>query len=91
MIFSREVPYLKENLYKLEADSELLERLETQLWVGEIESTIALLKEVKPSGGEKFLKHLHKHRHRLINYHQVQKEQVSSIGSGAVKGCGQTN
>ena len=72
MIFSREVPYLKENLYKLEADSELLERLETQLWVGEIESTIALLKEVKPSGGEKFLKHLHKHRHRLINYHQVQ-------------------
>ncbi len=77
--------HLKENLYKLEADSELLERLETQLWVGEIESTIALLKEVKPSGGEKFLKHLHKHRHRLINYHQVQKEQVSSIGSGAVE------
>ena len=65
--------------------------METQLWVGEIESTIALLNEVKPSGGEKFLKHLQKHRLRLINYHQVQKEQISSIGSGAVKGCGQTN
>ena len=77
--------HLKENLYKIEADSELLERLETQLWVGEIKETIALLNEVKPSGGEKFLKHLQKHRRRLINYHQVQNERVSSIGSGAVE------
>ncbi len=36
-------------------------------------------------GGEKFVKHLQKHRLRLINYHQVQNEQVSSSGSGAVE------
>ncbi len=77
--------HLKENLYKIEADSKLLEQLETQLWLGQIESTIAFLNEVKPLGGEKFLKHLQKHRLRLINYHQVQNEQVSSIGSGAVE------
>ncbi len=77
--------HLKENLYKIEADSELLDCLETQLWLGQIEETIALLNEVKPLGGEKFLKHLEKHRRRLINYHLVQNEQVSSIGSGAVE------
>ena len=63
--------HLKENFYKLAADSELLELLETQLWGGEIESTIALVHSLKPSGGEKFLKPLQKHRLRLINYHQV--------------------
>ena len=77
--------HLKENLYKIEAESKLLKKLETLLWQGLVESTLTLLDEVEPSVGEKFVKHLTKHRQRLINYQEVQLQQMSSIGSGAVE------
>ncbi len=77
--------HLKENIYKIEADSELLKKLETLLWKGLVEETLNLLDEVKPSVAEKFVKHLTKHRQRLTNYQQVQLQQISSIGSGAVE------
>ena len=77
--------HLKENLYKIEADAALVKEIESLLWQGLVEETLALLNESQPSVGENFVKHLQKHRQRLINYQEVQLQQRSSIGSGAVE------
>jgi len=53
--------------------------------MGQVSEARKLLKSVQPVGGTNFLSYLNKHRQRLINYQWFQREQICSIGSGAVE------
>ncbi|NER26018.1 MAG: ISKra4 family transposase [Symploca sp. SIO1C2] len=77
--------HLMENLHKIETNKSTLEQLKAYLWKGQISEARKLLKLVKPVGGTNFLCYLKKHQKRLINYHSFQREQICSIGSGAVE------
>jgi hypothetical protein len=77
--------HLRENLYKIEAQKSILEKLEGQLWAGQVSEAISLLERLEPTGGKKMVKYLQKHRYRVINYEYCQREKICSIGSGAVE------
>ena len=77
--------HLTENLHKIETNKSTKEQLEAYLWKGQVSETMKLLKSAQPVGGTNFLCYLKKHRQRLINYHSFQREQICSIGSGAVE------
>lgn len=77
--------HLMENLHKIQTNKSTKEQLEAYLWKGQVSEAIKLLKSAQPVGGTNFLNYLKKHRQRLINYHSFQREQICSIGSGAVE------
>ncbi|NEO02562.1 MAG: ISKra4 family transposase [Moorea sp. SIO3I7] len=77
--------HLTENLHKIETNKSIKEQLEAYLWKGQVSEAMKLLKLAKPVGGTNFIGYLKKHRKRLINYHYFQREQICSIGSGAVE------
>ncbi|EGJ32199.1 hypothetical protein LYNGBM3L_27510 [Moorena producens 3L] len=77
--------HLIENLPKIETTKSLKKQLEAYLWMGQVSEAMKLLKSVQPVGGTQFICYLKKHRKRLINYHSFQREQICSIGSGAVE------
>lgn len=77
--------HLTENLHKVEAKKDNLEQLKSYLWMGEVSDALAFLRKLKPVGGYNFCNYLKKHRHRIINYHYCQWQQICSIGSGAVE------
>ena len=69
-----------ENLYKQNLSKERLKTYKGLLWNGEKEKVIEDLEEEN-----NFKKYLEKHRSRLLNYAEHQREELSSIGSGAVE------
>jgi hypothetical protein len=77
--------HLKENLYKIQAPSEWLVNIESELWCGQVKRAFTKLKKSKYVGVTQFTNYLRKHRHRLVNYMYFQAEELSSIGSGAVE------
>ncbi len=77
--------HLKENLYKIQATKKFLEQVEAELWHGQVEEALLILRKSKYVGVTNFTNYLQKHRHRLVNYMYFQAEQLSSIGSGAVE------
>lgn len=77
--------HLKENLYKVGRSMKKLQKIESLLWVGKVVEAKAQLKKYKTYKTSKFCAYLTKHQHRIINYSEAQKEQICSIGSGAVE------
>jgi hypothetical protein len=77
--------HLKENLFKVEAPRAQLECAETHLWYGQVEAAWSLFAQDYSKSAVNFCAYLDVHRHRLINYHEFQSQQLCSIGSGAVE------
>jgi len=75
--------HLKENLYKVVAQSRDLERLKLFLWRGDVEAAKTLLPlcQVK---SKQFCAYLDQHCHR-IQLRILSSWQICSIGSGAVE------
>ena len=77
--------HLRENLYKIGGSLKRLKHAESYLWQGEVDQVIALLSECRRKQAKNFIKYLQEHKARLINYQEVQTEELCSIGSGAVE------
>lgn len=77
--------HLVENLHKVGGSLKRLKQAETLLWEGKIDETIDLLSTLTHKKAQNFRLYLETHRHRIINYSYYQKEQICSIGSGAVE------
>lgn len=77
--------HLVENLHKVGGSVRRLNRAEALLWQGKVDEAIALFVGLKRREAKNFYNYLCKHRHRIINYHYYQQEQICSIGSGAVE------
>jgi len=73
--------HLKENLYKVVAQSRDLERL--KLFCGVMSRQLKLYLPL-PGKSKQFLCLSDQHCHRIVNYEYYQAEQICSIGSGAV-------
>ena len=77
--------HLKENLYKVKTTSVQLQKMESLLWLGKVSAVLKILKTLHTSEAVNFHKYLKKHRARIINYEFYHREQISSIGSGAIE------
>jgi len=55
------------------------------LWKGQSNRTIDLFKLSRKNIAPNFCNYLEKHRSRIVNYEQLLKQQICSIGSGAVE------
>ena len=55
------------------------------LWKGQIDLTLDLFKLSRKKIAQNFCNYLEKHRSRIVNYEQLSKQQICSIGSGAVE------
>lgn len=77
--------HLKENLYKIGGSKKRLKEAENLLWLGKVESTINLLKNLKKKEAINFCKYIKNHQKRIVNYHYYLEEQISSIGSGVIE------
>jgi hypothetical protein len=77
--------HLKENLFKVKAERSQLEQAETDLWQGQVDAALALFAQATDKSALNFCAYLQTHRERLIDYQQIQAEQLCSIGSGAVE------
>jgi len=77
--------HLKENLFKVDAERSRLEAAETDLWHGQIAAALTLFAQDSSKSALNFCAYLQTHRYRLLNYQQVQADQLCSIGSGAVE------
>jgi hypothetical protein len=77
--------HLKENLYKVGGSIKRLKAAETFLWLGQIESAIALFVDLKKKPAQNFINYLKKHSQRIVNYEYLSEEGLCSIGSGAVE------
>jgi len=71
--------HLNENLYKQKFEKEILEFLESLLWMGRKDEVMHVLDK-----DNNFRKYLEKNYHRVVNYEYYQKEGIP-IGSGAVE------
>lgn len=77
--------HLRENLYKVGGSLKRLKQAESYLWQGKVNKAIALLSECRRKQAQNFIKYLQSHKERIINYQEVQSEEICSIGSGAVE------
>ena len=77
--------HLVENLNKVGGSIKRLNQAEALLWQGQVETTLTLFEPLKKKVAQNFCQYLRKHRHRIINYDYYQREQICSIGSGAVE------
>ena len=55
------------------------------MWKGDVISATALFTELKKKPAVNFCKYLEKHKARIVNYEMLQRDEVCSIGSGAVE------
>ena len=55
------------------------------LWKGQSDRSIDLFKLSLKKIAPDFCNNLEKHRYRIVNYEQLLKQQICSIGSGAVE------
>jgi hypothetical protein len=62
-----------------------LKQAEAYLWQGEVESATALFADLQKKPAVNFCKYLEKHKERIVNYEVFQKDNICSIGSGAVE------
>lgn len=76
--------HLIENLYKVGGSIKRLKKAEAFLWMGDVESAIALFKGWDNKEVDNFIVYLNKHRHRIVNYYYFQTEGIS-IGSGSIE------
>jgi hypothetical protein len=77
--------HLNENLQKVGGSIKRLNQAETYLWQGNVESATALFKDLKKKPAVNFCQYLEKHKERIINYEMFQRDNICSIGSGAVE------
>lgn len=76
--------HLVENLNKVGGSQQRLATVETLLWQGDVDGTIAQFKDWKHERVDNFIAYLNKHRHRIVNYSYFQAEGIS-IGSGTIE------
>ena len=77
--------HLIENLYKVGGSLKRLAKAKDILWKGQSGRTIDLFKLSLKKIAPDFCNYLEKHRSRIVNYEQLLKQQICSIGSGAVE------
>jgi hypothetical protein len=77
--------HLNENLQKVGGSIKRLKQAETYLWQGKVESATALFTQIEKKPAVNFCKYLEKHKERIINYELFQRDNICSIGSGAVE------
>lgn len=77
--------HLVENLHKVGGSIKRLNQGEALLWQGQVEAVLALFQPLQKQAAQNFCHYLRMHRHRIINYDYYQREQICSIGSGAVE------
>lgn len=77
--------HLVENLHKVGGSMQRLNQAETLLWQGKVDEVLTLFERLKKKAAKNFCQYLRKHRHRILNYDYYQREQICSIGSGAVE------
>jgi hypothetical protein len=77
--------HLNENLQKVGGSIKRLKQAEAYLWKGNVVSATALFTELKKKPAVNFCKYLEKHKERIVNYEVFQRDNVCSIGSGAVE------
>ncbi len=77
--------HLIENLYKVGGSLKRLVQAKAFLWQGLVGETAKLFENCRQKQAQNFCAYLQKHRCRIINYEQASRENVSSIGSGAVE------
>jgi hypothetical protein len=59
--------------------------VESLLWKGKVEETIALFSSLSKKQAENFCNYLREHCHRIIDYSYFQENEICSIGSRAVE------
>ncbi len=77
--------HLVENLYKVPETAVRIKELKVLLWQGKTNAVIKRLQEWKSLEARNFCNYLRKHKDRIVKYGKLQRESVSSIGSGAVE------
>lgn len=77
--------HLVENLHKVGGSIKRLNQAETLLWQGKVDEALTLFEPLKKKAAQNFCQYLRRHRHRILNYDYHQREQICSIGSGAVE------
>lgn len=76
--------HLKQNLYKVGGSRKRLQRVETMLWLGQVEQSITEFESVKTKQAKRFQAYLQNHSQRIPNYHEYQSLAIP-IGSGSVE------
>lgn len=77
--------HLMENLAKVGGSLKRLALARKLLWQGKVNETIDLFAESPGQQAKNFQNYLDKHRHRIVNYAELQHRGLCSIGSGAVE------
>lgn len=77
--------HLVETLYQVGGSIKRLQQAERLLWQGKVDDTLALFEPLCKKQAQDFCNYVRKHRHRIVNYDYYQREQICSIGSGAVE------
>lgn len=77
--------HLVENLNKVGGSIKRINQAEALLWKGNVDEVLTLFEPLKKRVAKNFCQYLRRHRHRIINYDYYQREQICSIGSGAVE------
>ena len=77
--------HLVENLNKVGGSKQHINQAEALLWQGKVDAVLTLFEPFKKKAAQNFCQYLRKHRHRILNYDYYQREQICSIGSGAVE------
>ncbi len=75
--------HLTENLYKVDAAHEFLDKVKAHLWLGEVDFAIEQL-ELLSIPPKNFIAYITKHRYRIPQYDVLQNASLT-IGSGAVE------
>lgn len=76
--------HLVENLGKVGGSLKRLNRVESLLWVGDIDGAIAQFSDLKNNRADNFIDYLRRHRSRIVNYDYFQAEGIT-IGSGGIE------
>lgn len=77
--------HLVENLNKVGGSINRINQAQALLWRGKVDEALTLFEPLKTRAAQNFCQYLRKHRHRIIHYDYYQREQICSIGSGAVE------
>jgi hypothetical protein len=72
--------HLIENLYKVGGSLKRLAKAKELLWQGQLDRTLDLFKLSRKKVAQNFCNYLEKHRSRIVNYEQLSKQQICSIG-----------
>lgn len=76
---------MNENLQKVGGSIKRLKQAETYLGKGNVKSAKALFTELKKNQQLILANMKEKHQKRIINYEVFQRDEICSIGSGAVE------